>query len=125
MKRLTEEYKVLNNEFEDFAERHGCSCHINPPCAYCTHEGNPENLLETPEAWEEIEENTMEFKFEQIDDYHQRAKVQGGWLVKAFEDVAHLEDGYRPSITGFDYRAAMAFVPDPEHSWEISPETID
>ena len=61
----------------------------------------------------------MEFNFEKIDDYHQRAKVHGGWLVKAFEDVAHMEDGYRPSITGFDFRIAMAFVPDPDHSWTI------
>ena len=60
----------------------------------------------------------MEFKFEKIDDYHKRAKVQGGWLVKAIENVAHM-NGYRPDITGFDYRVAMAFVPDPTHEWVI------
>ena len=62
----------------------------------------------------------MKFKFEKIDDYHQRAKVPGGWLVKAIEDVAHMEDNYRPSITGFDIRIALAFVPDAKHMWEIS-----
>jgi hypothetical protein len=31
-----------------------CSCHINPPCGSCTHEGNPRNLDETPEAWDEL-----------------------------------------------------------------------
>lgn len=67
----------------------------------------------------------MEFKFEQIDDYHQRAKVHGGWLVKAIENVAHMQDNYRPDITGFDFRIAMAFVPDPDHNWEVSiPEIV-
>ena len=67
----------------------------------------------------------MEFKFEQIDDYHQRAKVHGGWLVKAIENVAHM-NGYRPDITGFDYRVTMAFVPDPAHEWNpIAPEVED
>lgn len=32
----------------------GCSCHINPPCSYCTHEGNPDNLENIEEAWEEV-----------------------------------------------------------------------
>ena len=67
----------------------------------------------------------MEFKFEQIDDYHQRAKVHGGWLVKAIENVAHMEDNYRPAITGFDFRIAMTFVPDPTHAWKpIVEESI-
>ncbi|MGN8554470.1 UNVERIFIED_CONTAM: hypothetical protein OHV15_17980 [Microbacterium sp. SLM126] len=29
----------------------GCSCHVSPPCGNCTHEGHPDNLAETPEAW--------------------------------------------------------------------------
>lgn len=33
-----------------------CSCHISPPCGSCTHEGNPINLEETPEAWGELHE---------------------------------------------------------------------
>jgi len=33
-----------------------CSCHLSPPCGSCTHEGNPNNLEETPEAWGELEE---------------------------------------------------------------------
>ena len=63
----------------------------------------------------------MEFKFEQIDDYHKRAKVHGGWLVKAIENVAHMSE-YRPDITGFDYRVSMAFVPDPTHEWKPEVE---
>lgn len=30
-----------------------CSCHINPPCAYCTDPGNPDNQEEDPECWTE------------------------------------------------------------------------
>jgi len=57
-------------------------------------------------------------EWEQIDDYHQRCAVPGGWLVKAFEDVFHdcLDRGMQG---GWDWRIAMCFVPDPEHVWEV------
>ena len=41
----------------DFFVEYGsgnCSCHISPPCGSCTHEGNPLNLENTPEAWDEV-----------------------------------------------------------------------
>lgn len=41
----------------DFLEEYGsgnCSCHISPPCGSCMHEGNPLNLENTPEAWDEL-----------------------------------------------------------------------
>lgn len=58
-------------------------------------------------------------KWEQIDAYHQRAEVFGGWLVKCVEDVIH----FTPDIGiqhGHDWRVAMTFVPDPAHEWVIS-----
>jgi hypothetical protein len=38
---------------KEYADR-GCTCFASPPCSFCTHEGNPENLLEAedPETWE-------------------------------------------------------------------------
>ena len=54
MRVLKEEYRVLEEEFNDYADTYGCACHINPPCSYCEHEGNPINLENTPEAWEEV-----------------------------------------------------------------------
>ena len=59
----------------------------------------------------------MEFKWEKIDDYHVRAKVFGGWLVKSFESVHHWVNGQ--FHWGRDWRVAMAFVPDPNHEWNI------
>ena len=57
-------------------------------------------------------------EWEQIDDYHQRAKVFGGWLVKAYEDVLHnFED--RGMTNGWDWRVAMCFVPDSKHEWTM------
>ena len=53
-------------------------------------------------------------KWENIDDYHKRAKVQGGWLVKAYENVHHEIDG-----GGYDFRVSMCFVPDKMHLWKI------
>ena len=32
----------------------GCSCHINPPCDYCTDPGNPANQEEDDECWEPV-----------------------------------------------------------------------
>ena len=60
--------------------------------------------------------------WEQIDNYHQRAKVFGGWLVKAYEDKVHYAlDKYDTDIwrAGHDLSLAMAFVPDSKHEWEI------
>lgn len=40
---------------DDFERRFGdccCSCHLNPPCGYCTHPGNPSNQ-EDDDCWEE------------------------------------------------------------------------
>jgi hypothetical protein len=55
-------------------------------------------------------------KWEIIDEYHQRTMVPGGWLVKAFEDVSH-----RIS-SGWDFRIAMCFVPDPQRIWKLPKE---
>ena len=60
----------------------------------------------------------MEFKFEQIDNYHQRAKVHGGWIVKAHEEVIH-DNAQQGMVGGWDWRIAMTFVPDENHEWEI------
>ena len=40
---------------EDFRAKHDgrcCSCHIHPPCSWCTDPGNPLNLIEDDDAWE-------------------------------------------------------------------------
>lgn len=58
-------------------------------------------------------------EWEQIDDQHQRAPVFGGWLVKSYEGVYHTENGFSGGGEGWDWRVAMAFVPDSEHSWVI------
>jgi len=60
----------------------------------------------------------MKFEFEQIDNWHTRAKVPGGWLVKATESVVHVTD-INGIDDGYDWRIAMAFVPDPKHEWTI------
>lgn len=56
-------------------------------------------------------------KWEEIDEYHQRAKVFGGWIVKAYQNVVHNRDGLMQS--GWDWRASITFVPDPKHEWKL------
>ena len=58
----------------------------------------------------------VKLEWEQLDEYHQRAKVFGGWLVKAYEDVIHNHE-FNGMVSGWDFRATMAFVPDPKHEW--------
>jgi len=53
---LKEAYQDLADDFYSNYEVEDCSCHINPPCSCCTHEGHPSNLEETDDAWELIEE---------------------------------------------------------------------
>jgi len=51
---LTPEAREEREEFDAFAhERGGCSCHINPPCSYCLHPGNPANQDEDESCWTE------------------------------------------------------------------------
>lgn len=47
---LKPEYRAMYDDW--YYNFDGCSCHINPPCPYCTHEGNPIGLNETADAWE-------------------------------------------------------------------------
>lgn len=51
---LKPEYEDMYDEFIDIYgwEEGNCSCHINPPCSSCIHEGNINNLYECDEAWE-------------------------------------------------------------------------
>jgi len=51
MKRLKPEYQELADNFNS---DECCSCHISPPCGYCTDPGNPDNLAEDEDAWEEV-----------------------------------------------------------------------
>lgn len=57
--------KVLKPEYRDIVEDFevnydSCTCHICPPCNHCTHEGNPLNLEETPDAW------NIEFSYDKL-----------------------------------------------------------
>lgn len=57
-------------------------------------------------------------EWEQIDDYHKRAKIKGGWLVKAYEDVRSPggEGGWE---YGYEWHVTMCFVPDQLHAWKL------
>lgn len=56
-------------------------------------------------------------EWEMIDNYHSRAKVHGGWIVKGFDAVlVLLNDEWRPSE---EMHIAMCFVPDPMGAWKL------
>lgn len=56
-KQLKKEYQDLRDEFETIlAGGRVCSCHLRAPCPTCTHEGNPANLIENEDAWEDKED---------------------------------------------------------------------
>lgn len=49
---LKPEFQAMFDEWDEEFDGGNCSCHINPPCSSCTHEGNPANLEEVDDAWE-------------------------------------------------------------------------
>lgn len=53
VKQLKPEYQELADEFDLEYRDRDCSCHISPPCSRCIHEGNPLNLAEDDDAWEQ------------------------------------------------------------------------
>jgi len=57
---LTKEAQEDRDSFDNYAEYYCCSCHISPPCTYCTHPGNPLNQEEDEDAWEYVEQNRRE-----------------------------------------------------------------
>ena len=69
----------------------------------------------------------MKLEWETIDNYHTRAKVFGGWLVKAYECQEHAsymtDQGYWARTQSHEMSVSMAFVPDPQHRWDIKELT--
>ena len=63
----------------------------------------------------------MELDFETIDNYHTRAKVFGGWLVKAYEHIEHASntDGWWSREQSQEMQVSMTFVPDIKHEWKL------
>jgi len=51
VKLLKPEYQQVADDFNRHYSDRGCSCHISPPCGFCTHEGNPLNLHECEDVW--------------------------------------------------------------------------
>jgi len=49
---VKQKLEATEREWDEMYDGGNCSCHINPPCDSCTHEGNPIGLEETDEAWE-------------------------------------------------------------------------
>jgi len=60
----------------------------------------------------------IKLEWEQIDNYHRRAPIPGGWLVKAIEDVMRdMSASGQGLMCGWEWRVSMCFVPDPNHEW--------
>lgn len=57
MRTLTAAAQEDRDSFESNYSDGCCSCHINPPCGYCTDPGNPLNQDEHDECWEETDEH--------------------------------------------------------------------
>ena len=53
-RKLKSEYQQYADDFEVNYKDIGCHCHEWPPCYFCTHPGNPLNLEENDDAWEEV-----------------------------------------------------------------------
>ena len=62
----------------------------------------------------------MKYEWETIDGYNFRMKIPGGWVLKVREDVMQDRGSYGQGLcTGWDWRVAICFIPDPDHKWVI------
>jgi len=48
---LTKEAQKDRDEFDSVFGGAGCTCSVKPPCARCTHPGNPANQIEDDSCW--------------------------------------------------------------------------
>lgn len=63
--------------------------------------------------WERISEKDASFS---------RLRVPTGWLVREINECAHIGNDKNEYITtGYDWRVALAFVPDPDGAWLAAP----
>lgn len=47
-----------------------------------------------------------------------RLRTPTGWLIREYAEVAHIgQDQHKYITTGYDWRIAMTFVPDPDGAW--------
>ncbi len=59
--------------------------------------------------------------WEKLDSQHFRLKVPNGWILKVYEDVAHLINAnYNNFDYSHDYRVTVCFIPDAKHEWLAS-----
>lgn len=59
----------------------------------------------------------IEHKWEKLDDYTQRAKVIGGWLVIRL-GITDIQKGKPGKIV---FRESMVFIADRDHEWHVLP----
>lgn len=67
-------------------------------------------------VWETVKQQTSAGR--DLAGYVYRAKVPNGWLVKEVQDCGYLDE-HRRYIDGYSWTSSIAFVPDPEHTWEV------
>jgi hypothetical protein len=54
-RELTDEAQAENDAFHrEYGFDGNCFCHLSPPCASCTHPGNPLNQEEDETAWKPL-----------------------------------------------------------------------
>ena len=52
--KLKPAYEELEKEFQEKFIHDSCSCFRDDMCSICSHEGNPANLIENPDAWHHL-----------------------------------------------------------------------
>lgn len=96
MRILTAEGQALAKQYKK--ETIGCSCHICPPCGDCTHPGNPLNLEESDDLWEE-------------------AKVYTNWAYTSGEQAkAESNAQYFEQLKHLRSKEHMSFTTSPQYA---------
>lgn len=103
MRILTAEGFELKKKYEvNLAEQGGCSCHINPPCDSCVYPGNPDNLAESPDLWED---GKVYVSWAYTANEQEKAKAN----VRYFEQIKHLRSKVHISFSTYPQYARTTF----------------
>lgn len=107
---LKPEYQAVYDQFmRDFGD-FGCSCHVNPPCNCCIHEGNPNNFLENNDAFE-VEPAAAEPDDKLLVEHSETNwQISGAVAKPAFIDIPWYDSARLCSVDGAFPAAGEAFV---------------
>jgi hypothetical protein len=122
--RLNDEGLELLDEFNLQFSDSGCSCFQCPPCSWCTHPGNPHNLIEDDSLmktemtlFEAVNEPTFKYGIGYFYDYRLYNDMVE-WLTQQFGECANSRN-FNTNMRWFRSSSHFFFTTQQDRTWFI------